>query len=31
MKPKLRIYHWILIALFLGGLVALLLVGVASD
>ncbi|HTV58493.1 MAG TPA: hypothetical protein VMJ93_06445 [Verrucomicrobiae bacterium] len=31
MKPKLRVYHWILIALLLGGLVALLLVGVASE
>jgi hypothetical protein len=31
MKPKLKIYHWILIALLLGGFVALMLVGLASD
>jgi len=31
MKPKLKIYHWLLIALLLGGLVALFLVGVAAD
>jgi hypothetical protein len=31
MKPKLKIYHWVLIALLLGGFVALLLVGLASD
>lgn len=31
MKPKLKIHHWILIALLLGGFVALLLVGLASD
>lgn len=31
MKKKLKIYHWILIALLLGGFVALILVGLASD
>ena len=31
MKPKLKIYHWILIALLLGGFVALILVGLSSD
>lgn len=31
MKPRLRVYHWIMIALLLGGLVALLLVGIASE
>lgn len=31
MKPRLKIYHWILIALLLGGFVALMLVGMASD
>ena len=31
MKHKLKIYHWILIALLLGGFVALILVCLSSD